>query len=175
MMNRRKTITWIIVAGVVLPAVTVAAVCALVLPGRRRRGDQLCCRCNLKMLAVSADLYVKMQGGRKYYPRRLEDLFDEKICDEPFDFRCPSDDHPMVTDSGLEMSCESVFDLVDEPLEAELPSRLIMIWDRKDNHRDGRNAVFFDTHADFMSEEEFQKLLAELKACLEAVQRGDDG
>ena len=169
MMSRRKTITWIIVAAVIVMAV-VAVLC---MERLRRSGRLLTCRGNAKVLTMYVTMYVDTHGGGVHYPRSLEELLHAGL-DEPAVFRCPSDDHPMVTDSGLEVSYESVFDLVDGPLEVEPGRSMLMIWDKKGNHRNGRTIVFSDTHGDFVSEEEFQELLAGLKRRLAEKQADND-
>ena len=124
----------------------------------------MACVNRLRQLAVACTMYLDAVGGHRFFPKTLSELYTSKIVGEPTLFVCPNDRNPVRTADGLLVSYESIFDLAPVQLTDVLPPTTPMIWDKQGNHPNGRHVCFADTHVKFVAEEEFQKMMAQLKA-----------
>jgi len=152
--NMGSLATTSILAGMLLPALS------------RARGEARAMKCknNLRQLATGAIQYIDQFGKGRYYPKTLATLYTSKILAAPGLFECPEDVATAVLVEGVKTSYDSAFDRAGEGLQFldNVPSNMVMIWERKPTHRGRRNVAFFDAHVELMSEMRFQQALKQL-------------
>ncbi|MFC1588318.1 hypothetical protein ACFL54_08410 [Planctomycetota bacterium] len=66
---------------------------------------------------------------------------------------CPSSKHSMCYNSRA---------LTQRDLDSKMPGSIPIIWDRKGNHKDGRNVLFLDGSLLFMDEASFLNMQLKL-------------
>ncbi|MEK7485137.1 MAG: hypothetical protein AABZ60_12490 [Planctomycetota bacterium] len=139
--------------------------------------SQDACHARLKTLYCGVMSYVKTHG--EYPPTNrvtfLTTLYKSNILKDPQDFLCPGyhcfgTSHPWL---GPEIHENVTYpellqkDLLSAvgyegryfPINPDMDSRAIpIIWDKAENHENGRNILFLDGHIEFITEEKFQKL-----------------
>ena len=157
-----------VMAGFLLPTLGMA----------RATARATACKSNLRQIGMAVYRYSDANNGQ--LPPDLKTLVDAETVTEMGIFVCPSD--PAYDDDSDEWwycSYESVLDLTDKILTEEiLPSDAMLAWDSEPGrHRvpgrhpgGGRNAVFADRHVELLTEEEFQKRLAEVKEMLDQLE-----
>jgi len=138
-----------LILGVVLGS---ASVTAGVLLARRawRLGDRARCTSNLRQIAFATAAYSS--DNDTYFPpdrKRLEPYLGDSEL-----WKCPS------AKSGRD--CDYVYLFRPDTRYTQIwdPSEAILACDRKGNHREGRNVVFHDMHAEYLTEEHFQARLS---------------
>jgi prepilin-type processing-associated H-X9-DG protein len=107
------------------------------------------CAANLSQIGKGAAMYMNTLGRNQYYPRSLKELVDSGVINERRVFVCPAQKTELKPGQFV-TDYESFLDLVDEPLtEAKAQSSYPLAWDKKGNHPDGINVVYFDAHVEF--------------------------
>jgi peptidyl-prolyl cis-trans isomerase B (cyclophilin B) len=158
-------------AGTIISAVFVLvgllSAVALLPALARARGEARKVRCgsNLSQIAKATNLYMIQYGGAVWYPPSLKTLLDTGIIDEPKVFLCPAADTGPGS-AGFVSDYESVLDRAGFPISEEMAgSMLPLAWDKKGNHDDGVNVVYFDCHVDFKAGSgEYEEVLREVDA-----------
>jgi prepilin-type processing-associated H-X9-DG protein len=127
-----------VLAGVLMPALVRA----------RSTARRVACSSNLRQIGLGLTVY-KTERGR--WPERLAALSPDYLQGAAV-FRCPTDPHPERTEGGVPMSYRYV-----GRLRPQLEPEVILVFDKRGNHPDGRNVLFADTHVEFLSEPEFAR------------------
>jgi prepilin-type processing-associated H-X9-DG protein len=129
----------------------------------RERLNLLRCQRNLSMLVKRSYMFADSPANKGLFPQEIQALYPEYIEAEDL-FQCPA-----VTKhgegAGKLKSCDFVY---IGGIEAEGAGRdkLVVAFDRKVNHPNGRNVAFADSHVEYIADDaEFKTLvLATLKA-----------
>jgi prepilin-type processing-associated H-X9-DG protein len=112
----------------------------------REEATRVVCGSNLK--GIGAALFIYANDYNDHFPPDLATLIPKAEM-SPKGFICPS---TMQKDSyiyrGATLST------------SDIPG-LILAYDKKGNHSDGRNVVFLDSHVEWVKEERFQELINE--------------
>ena len=138
-----------ILAGMLMPALQRARTAAI----------RVSCLNNLRQLSGSLALYHADHGK---YPEKLEDLCPQYA--QQMILLCPSDRNPMTIGKGLKCSYHYVGNLTAGD------GTVIIAYDKRGNHRDGRNVLFADLHVVQIAE---SRLRSALQESLRAVKRQD--
>jgi hypothetical protein len=144
----------ICVSGVSLIAVPFIAILAgMLLPalGRARaEARKVRCASNLDQIAKGANMWLLKYGDNTHWPPSLKALMDDGIIVEPKVFLCPAcDTAPAPGEFVTDYEC--VLDLVDGKVAQAETMDVPFAWDKKGNHHDGVNVVYFDSHVEFES------------------------
>ena len=106
------------------------------------------CKSNVKQIGVLIRMYSKDFDGQ--YPKKLEDLHDRHVTVKRA-LVCPSDRNPRQIGKGLMCSYRYIGQIAR--LSALTARKVIILYDRAENHeRRGRNALFYDGHAEWIRE-----------------------
>ena len=126
-------------SGLLLPATLFPAL-------GRARGEarKAVCKSNVKQLGLAVNMY--MNDHDEKCPPKLEDLFDQYITARKV-FVCPQDSKPMAIGKGLKCSYRYV-----GQLSKMTDPQAIVAYDKQGNHPDGRNALFYDGHVEWIAE-----------------------
>ena len=120
-------------------------------------------RNNLNQIAKGCATYLNEFGDNRFYPKSLAELFDKKVIPDRGVFVSPLDPNPPKLPNGLPCSYVSCFERHPKrQFLDDFPPNLIMAWDRQPFARGGRSVLFFDSHVEFMPEEQFQRVLKQL-------------
>lgn len=122
-----------------------------------------CAITNLRQIGLAAKQYALDNG--EGYPPDFTALLPDNI-DTPKLFSCPSDPSAWeeVRTTGKVGRANTSYVYVSGLTISDDP-RCILAFDRPENHRgDGANAVFLDTHVEWMLPDQFEKSLEETRA-----------
>lgn len=157
----RVTISYVLLATVIGAGLVIF----VVFPKCRGRAPANCRDRLCKLGRIACRSYMDRFGEQKFYPKSLDELRTKGVVAPVafWIFRCPDDRNPVRRPDGTLSSYECMFDIVPNRLTDDIPGDLPMIWDKKGNHRNGRNVCFVDTYIEFVSEKDFQQMIAELK------------
>jgi len=122
-----------IMAGMLVPSLVRARGAA------RRVG----CMSQLRQIGLGIVFYV---ADEDKMPESLADLYPQYIGAQGI-FRCPTDDSPMTIGDGIPCSFHYV-----GRLSPRLHPMVILVYEKRGNHPDGRNALFYDSHVEFIHE-----------------------
>lgn len=132
----------------------------------RREAMKVKSRSNLQQIVKAAILWMEKHGNGNTYPPSLKDLLDKKFITDPKVFLHPGSD-TKLEDGKFVSDYESAFDRAGFKLtEAMMSPDLMMAWEKTSLYGDGRNAVFFDTHVEFLTEKQFAEHLKKLDDAL---------
>jgi prepilin-type processing-associated H-X9-DG protein len=109
------------------------------------------CVANLKVIGVA--IFMHASDHDEGLPEGLDDVLQYLEGDTNF-LSCPGTE---PAEKYLYVKVANTFDVI------ELPHRIIMAFDKRGNHRGGRNVLFVDGHVEWMSEKLFQIRWAEQK------------
>ncbi len=136
---------------------------AMIMPALARARAQArgaVCKSNLKQIGLAIAMYSV--DFNEQYPKSLDELFDQYITIKKI-FVCPSDSHPFTIGKGLKCSYVYV-----GRLPTPTDPGVAICWDKRGNHRGGRNVLFYDGHVQWMREGAFRR---ELRRSLQTLQR----
>lgn len=158
------------VTGIVVSAIVVVLVPLAIalqgmmlfpaLSGARAEARKAACQANLHSIGIGLTLY--RNGFENELPETLGDLYPEYVESEMV-FACPGTDKTVIGRDGLPQDYQYV-----GRLHPETHPLVIVAYDRRGNHDDGRNVLFVDTHVEWLDEDGFH---AQLQESLERVKR----
>ncbi len=132
----------------------------------RREAMKVKSRSNLQQIAKAAILWQAKHGDNTFYPPSLKDLLDKKLITDPKVFLHPGGD-TKLEEGKFVSDYESAFDRAGFKLtEQMMPPSLMLAWEKTSVYGDGRNAVFFDSHVEFLTEKQFAEHLKKLDDAL---------
>lgn len=109
------------------------------------KSKRLKCRNNLRQIGMALFMYRQVTDGQ--WPKDLEMLVDKKYLTNRKVLRCPSARSPAGSVDYVLVKTEGRgFDAAD-----------VIVYDRKENHKGGRNVLQFDQQVLWLSEEDFKK------------------
>ncbi|MCP4609389.1 MAG: DUF1559 domain-containing protein [Planctomycetes bacterium] len=111
----------------------------------RTRARRIACANNLKVIGMALFLYSN--DNKDKFPADLETLVTKKYLPENKMLICPADE---LRDSYIYRGASITV--------ADIPW-MITVYEKSSNHEGGRNVLFLDGHAEWVSEERFQELL----------------
>jgi len=114
------------------------------------KAKRLKCRNNLKQIGLALFIYREANDGK--WPKDLETLVDKRYLTTPKVLQCPSARSPAGSVDYVLVRTKTK---KGEPRKFD-PADII-VYDRKDNHKDGRNVLLFDQQVLWLSEEAFKK------------------
>jgi len=115
--------------------------------------------CKNKLRNLGCAIVMYCQDYDNLCPQGLDGLepYMEKI--EPDTFVCPADSDPTPIGKGLKCSYRYASGL--RVSRGRYQSRVIVAYDKRGNHADGRHAVYCDGHVEWIAENEFKRRLQE--------------
>ena len=147
----------------VLPTLIPAAARAIATPMRaaRAQAQRTRCQANLTQIAKAAHMWLIKHGKGKQFPPSLKALLDTGIVAEPRLFLCPGSGTQLVKGRFVS-DYASAFDRAGFPILENAPTGLMLAWEKKPFHGQGRVAVFFDAHVEWLETPRFRAALKEL-------------
>ncbi len=118
---------------------------------------------NLRQIGIAAHIWLGKYGGGTRFPPSLRDLWDKKIIKEPDLLLSPATGRT-PTKGKFNTDYECILDSLNrEPSEADIGTGadIPLAWNGAGTHKGGRCMVFFDTHLEWVTEEQFRKLKTE--------------
>ena len=163
--TRRWAIGGMVASGVVLllTFLTPALLEAAFAPPRDESAWRRCPR-HLEAIGRGANMWLFKFGDNKYFPSSLRSLVDDGIITDAAVLLCPDrrthgSSHADVSDYVC------ILELVGRKVtEQELTSSTPLAWDKAGSHHDGRNVVFADSHVEFIVNEKWPKVQAQIDA-----------
>ena len=116
--------------------------------GARERARRVACASRLR--AIGYGVHVYSSDWNEQFPESLEVLFEKDYLKDRLVFRCPSRRVP----GGGGYDYEYV-----KGVHMTHPPYCIVAYDKEGNHSDGRNALFVNSYAQWMTERAFQEAL----------------
>ncbi len=113
----------------------------------RQQSQRISCLGNLKQIGLACHLYAN--DNREKFPDKLVDLLPNYATSKKM-FICP--------DTNAQEG-DVTYVYIKGLGETDDPDK-ILAYDADGNHKDGRNVLYVDGHANFMAEADFQKALA---------------
>ena len=120
----------------------------------RAQAQKTMCISNLKQLSFGLMVYRQDRDGE--LPASLAELYPDYLDDADV-LVCPADRNPMDIGKGLKSS----YYYVGKISAWRAGPMVIVAYDKRGNHRDGRNAAFVDGHVEFIPEADFRRRLQE--------------
>jgi len=111
----------------------------------RVQARRIACKSSLKIIGMALLMYSS--DNKDKFPADLETLVAKTYLRENKMLICPAD---KLRDSYIYRGAAITV--------ADIPS-LIMVYEKSSNHEGGRNVLFLDGHAEWISEERFQELI----------------
>ncbi len=145
----------IVVSAVFLLAVPFMSIMAgMLLPALGRARDEarkVRCSSNLRQIGTAANIWLTKFGDNEKWPPSLKALYDDGIIVDPRAFLCPGKGQEPASAAGeFETDYECILGRAGYTLtEAVAGSDVPLAWDKPDNHSDGFNVVYFDSHVEF--------------------------
>ena len=141
-----------LVAGIMMPALVRA----------RSQARTVVCKNNLRQIGLACSTYANEHGSMA--PQRLEDLFGQQIRAKKI-LVCPEDKRPLRISEGLECSYRYV-----GQLSPKIGPGVIVAYDKRGNHRDGRNVLLFSGQVMWAPERLFAARLQQSLARVKKVE-----
>ena len=135
---------------------TIGTASAMLLPAltqAREKARQTESRSNMRQIGLGMSMYCT--DFDELYPEKIEDLYDEYISAAQI-FVNPSDKNPMTIGKGLKCSYVYV-----GRLSKSTEAMVIVLYDKRGNHKDGRNVLFYDGGVEWVPEQLFRQQLQE--------------
>jgi prepilin-type processing-associated H-X9-DG protein len=132
--------------------------------------NRMCCSANLRQIGMAMMRYAHENKGR--FPSRPEQLVLTQDI-RPIVFICPSSND---TDAGgltkpqqvanMSAAGHNSYIYLGQGKNDSVPANVVLVYEPITHHRSGFNALFADTHVEFITNPMAQKMYAELQAGL---------
>lgn len=119
------------------------------------------CQGNLLLTGTACFQYQKSSGDGRFFPPSIGFLVEAGLLPVTSS-GCPADPAEKAFVSAFE-------EFSDREFSREIPSSLMMLWDRIPFHKGRIGVAYFDCHTSHLNEAEFQKEHAKLKQYAEAL------
>ncbi len=139
---------------------------AMLLPAlARARGEarKAVCKSNIKQIGLAMAMY--QNDFNEQTPNKLDDLYDQYITAKQI-FKCPQDNRPMTIGQGIQ--CSYIY--VGRTPRTTDP-QVAILWDKRGNHRRGRNVLFYDGSVRWVPEFRLRRVLND---SLQRLQRNQE-
>ncbi len=122
-------------------------------PLQRARGEARTAACKEHLSQIGKAIFAYTMDHDELLPETLQGLMPAEYVASDEVFHCPSADKPGISYAYVGGEPKQVMPL--------LPSDVIVAYDFKGNHEDGRNVLYCDGHVSWSDEARFQERLKE--------------